>query len=137
MKIAHVFPTLLLAAAGMALVSPSLLAGSDRLVMVMSAQKMSQYQLVHIRFEDAKGHPLQSDVMKRMEIRRGDCNSGEQLLMPEDYKFGFSPSKEMGIYLAPQAWQHGELCFSDPAYGQLKTTVKKEELGKSVVRVFE
>jgi len=126
----------LLALSGLALLSP-VQAGSERLVMVMSAQKMSRYQLVHIRFQDAKGHPLHSDVMKRLVVRRGDCDSGERLLMPEDYKFGFSPAKEMGIYLAPQAWQHGELCFSDPDLGQLRTTVAREELGKSVLRVFE
>ncbi len=111
-------------------------AGSERLIMVMSAQKMSLYQLVHVRFQDSQGHPLHSDVMKRLAIRRGDCDTGQQLLMPEDYKFGFSPEKEMGIYLTPQAWKDASLCFSDPEFGRLQTTVTAQDVGQSIVRVF-
>ncbi|HHH47316.1 MAG TPA: hypothetical protein ENK51_00290 [Gammaproteobacteria bacterium] len=112
-------------------------AGSERLIMVMSAQKMLHNQLVHVRFQDNEGHPLHSDIMKRLAIHRGDCDTGQTLLMPEDYKFGFSPKKEMGIYLSPQAWKDGSLCFSDPEFGQLQTTVTVKDVGQSIVRVFK
>lgn len=112
-------------------------AGSERLVMVMSVQKMSHDQLVHVRFQDNQGHSLRSDVMKRLAVHRGNCDTGRELLMPEDYKFGFSPEKEMGIYLSPQAWKDAPLCFSDPEFGRLQTTVTRKDIGQSIVRVFK
>ncbi len=127
---------LVLALVALALLSP-VQAGSERLVMVMSVQKMSHDQLVHVRFQDNQGHPLHSDVMKRLAVRRGNCDTGRELLMPEDYKFGFSPEKEMGIYLSPQAWKDASLCFSDPEFGQLQTTVTRKDVGQSIVRVFK
>ena len=136
MKTIRSLSTFTLMLAAMALLSPAQ-AGSERLIMVMSVQKMSHYQLVHVRFQDSQGHPLHSDVMKRLSVRRGDCDTGQTLLMPEDYKFGFSPKKEMGIYLSPQAWRDGTLCFTDPEFGQLQTTVTAEDVGQSIVRVFK
>ncbi len=127
---------LVLALVALALLSP-VQAGSERLVMVMSVQKMSHDQLVHVRFQDNQGHSLHSDVMKRLAVRRGNCDTGRELLMPEDYKFGFSPEKEMGIYLSPQAWKDAALCFSDPEFGQLQTTVTRKDVGQSIVRVFK
>ncbi len=127
---------LVLALVALALLSP-VQAGSERLVMVMSVQKMSHDQLVHVRFQDNQGHALRSDVMKRLAVRRGNCDTGRELLMPEDYKFGFSPEKEMGIYLSPQAWKDASLCFSDPEFGRLQTTVTREDIGQSIVRVFK
>jgi len=136
MKSIYSVSGLALTLAAMALLSP-VQAGSERLVMVMSVQKMSHNQLVHVRFQDNQGHPLHSDVMKRLAIRRGDCDTGRELLMPEDYKFGFSPKKEMGIYLSPQAWKDAPLCFSDPEFGRLQTTVSRKDVGQSIVRVFK
>jgi len=112
-------------------------AGSERLVMVMSAQKMAQHQLVHVRFQDGEGNDLNSTVMKRLVIRSGGCNSGVKYAMPDDYKFGYSPGKEMGIYLPPQSWKNKKLCFTDSEYGQLATTVSDKEAGLSIVRAFK
>lgn len=112
-------------------------AGSERLVMVMSVQKMTQYQLVHVRFKDTNGNALSSKVMKRLVIRSGDCDSGAEYVMPEDYRFGYSPKKEMGIYLPAQSWKNKKLCFTDSEYGQLTTTVSDKEAGLSVVRAFK
>lgn len=112
-------------------------AGSERLVMVMSAQKMAQHQLVHVRFQNSAGNDLNSTVMKRLVIRSGDCNSGVKYTMPDDYKFGYSPRKEMGIYLPPQRWRNKKLCFTDPEHGQLATTISDKEAGLSIVRAFK
>ncbi len=136
MKISNTVFASLLALSGFGLMSPAQ-AGSERLVMVMSAQKMAQYQLVHVRFKDKQGHFLLSDVMKRMEVHRGDCDASEPLFMPEDYKFGFSPKKEMGIYLPPQVWKGAAVCFSDPELGNLKTEISEKDTGQSIVRVFK
>ena len=135
MKISRVLSMMLLAVSGLALLSPAQ-AGSERLVMVMSVQKMAQHQLVHVRFKDKQGQSLHADVMKRLVVRRGDCGSGRELRMPEDYKFGFSPKKEMGIYLTPQIWKDAPLCFSDPEFGNLQTTIFAEEAGQSILREF-
>lgn len=136
MKLNYGLSAPLLLLLGTALLS-SAHAGSERLVMVMSPQKMTKYHLVHVRFKDAQGHDLHSDVMKRLTIRRGDCDTGRKLLMPEDYKFGFSPKKEMGIYLTPQVWKDSALCFDDPELGTLKTTISAKEMGLSVERAFK
>lgn len=113
-------------------------AGSERLVMVMSPGKMAQQRLIHLQLEDRQGHALQSDILKRLELREGSCDAGRVYQMPEDYRFGFSPppARQMGLYLPPQSWQGHTLCLIDPHYGRLTLQLKPAESGRSLVRRF-
>lgn len=96
-------------------------AGSDRLIMSMSAQRMDQEDLVYVRFLGPDGVALESNVLSRMVIREQDCSSGRILKMIDDYKIGYAPKNMLvGIYLYPQAWKSKTLCFSIPHLGKIE-----------------
>lgn len=95
-------------------------AGSDRLIMAMSAERMDQENLVYVRFLGPDGAALESDALKQMVIREQDCSSGRIYEMPKDYKMGYAPKNMLvGIYLEPHAWNNKNLCFSFPDMGKI------------------
>ena len=96
-------------------------AGSERLIMSMSAKRMDQENLVYVRFVGPNGAALESNVIKQMVIREHDCNSGRPLEMVKDYKIGYAPKNMLvGIYLYPQAWSNKTLCFGAPNLGNVE-----------------
>jgi len=96
-------------------------AGSDRLIMSMSVQRMDQEDLVHVRFVGPDDAALESNVLGRMEIREQNCSSGNILKIIDDYKIGYAPkSMLVGIYLYPQAWKSKKLCFSIQNLGKIE-----------------
>jgi len=96
-------------------VAPGSHAGSDRLIMSMSEQRMDQEDLVYVRFFGPDGAALESNVLSQMVIREQDCGSGRKLKIIDDYKIGYAPKNMLvGIYLFPQAWKNKNLCFSIP-----------------------
>jgi len=100
-------------------VAPCSHAGSDRLIMSMSAERMDQEDLVYVRFLGPDGAALESNVLDRMVIREQDCSSGPTLKIIDDYKIGYAPKNMLvGIYLYPQAWKNKTLCFSVPNLGK-------------------
>jgi len=102
-------------------VAPCSYAGSDRLIMSMSAERMDQDDLVYVRFLGPDGAALESKVLYQMVIREQDCNSGRILNMINDYKIGYAPKNMLvGIYLYPQAWKNNTLCFSVPNLGKIE-----------------
>ncbi|MGC2049482.1 MAG: hypothetical protein WA635_12835 [Gallionella sp.] len=102
-------------------VAPCSYAGSDRLIMSMSAQRMDQEDLVYVRFLGPDGAALESNVLSRMVIRVQDCSSGSILKIIDDYKIGYAPKNMLvGIYLYPQAWKNKTLCFSIPSIGKIE-----------------
>ena len=95
-------------------------AGSDRLIMAMSAERMDQENLVYVRFLGPDGAALETDALKQMVIREQDCSSGRIYKMPKDYKMGYAPKNMLvGIYLEPRAWNSKTLCFSFPDLGKI------------------
>jgi len=102
-------------------VTPCSYAGSDRLIMSMTAQRMDQEDLVYARFLGPDGAALESNVLNRMVIREQDCSSGHILKLIKDYRIGYVPkSMLVGIYLYPQAWKNKTLCFSVPNLGKIE-----------------
>jgi hypothetical protein len=102
-------------------VAPCIYAGSDRLIMSMSAERMDQEDLVYVRFLGPDGAALESNTLNRMVIREQDCSSGRTLKIIEDYKIGYAPKNMLvGIYLYPQAWKNKTLCFSVPNLGKIE-----------------
>jgi len=102
-------------------------AGSDRLIMAMSAQRMEHENLVYVRFAGPNGEALESDVLKKMLIREQDCNSGRALEMINDYKIGYAPKNMLvGIYLFPHAWHGKTLCFNVPGLGKFEQSLNLE-----------
>lgn len=100
-------------------VAPCGYAGSDRLIMSMSAQRMDKEDMVYVRFLGPDGAVLESNVLSRMVIREQDCSTGRILEIIGDYKIGYAPGNMLaGIYLYPQAWKSKTLCFSVPDYGK-------------------
>jgi hypothetical protein len=100
-------------------IAPCSYAGSDRLIMNMSAKRMDQENLVYVRFIGPDGNALESNVLSRMIIREQDCSSGKILRIIDDYKIGYAPeSMLVGIYLFPQVWKNKNLCFSIPKLGK-------------------
>jgi hypothetical protein len=96
-------------------------AGSDRLIMSMSAQRMDQEDLVYVRFIGPDGAALESNVLGRMDIREQNCSSGNMLKIIDDYKIGYAPKNMLvGIYLYPQAWKNKKLCFSIQNLGKIE-----------------
>lgn len=117
MRLLEVF----LASIVMLSVSPCSYAGSDRLIMSMSAERMDQEDLVYVRFLGPDGAALESNVLNRMVIRERDCSSGRILRMIKDYKIGYAPKNMLvGIYLYPQAWKNKTICFSVPNLGKIE-----------------
>jgi len=101
--------------------APSSHAGGDRLILSMSAQRMDQEDLVHVRFIGPDGAALESGVLGRMEIREQNCSSGNILKIIDDYKIGYAPKNMLvGIYLYPQAWKSKKLCFSIRNLGKIE-----------------
>ena len=110
-------------------------AGSDRLIMAMSAERMDQENLVYVRFLGPDGAALESDALKQMVIREQDCSSGRVYKMPKDYKMGYAPKNMLvGIYLEPHAWNNKTLCFSFPDLGK---TAQKLDLAANNGRSFQ
>lgn len=96
-------------------------AGSDRLIMSMSAKRMDREDLVYVRFIGPNGAALESNVLSSMVIRVQDCSSGNILRIIDDYKIGYAPKNMLvGIYLFPQAWKNKNLCFSFPNLGKIE-----------------
>jgi len=96
-------------------------AGSERLIMSMTPEKMNQMDLVYVGFTGPDGIALESNLLKKMSIRAQDCNSGNLMEIVNDYKIGYSPETMLvGIYLFPQAWRNRMLCFSIPDMGKIK-----------------
>ena len=96
-------------------------AGSDRLIMSMSAERMDQENLVYVRFVGPDGAALESDALKQMVIREQDCSSGRIFKMIKDYKMGYAPKNMLvGIYLEPHVWNNKTLCFSVPNLGKIE-----------------
>ena len=99
-------------------------AGSDRLIMSMSAERMDQEDLVYVRFFGPDGTALESRDLKQMVIREQDCTSGRDFKIVDDYKIGYAPENMLvGIYLYPQAWNNNMLCFSVPNMGMVKLSL--------------
>lgn len=102
-------------------IAPCSYAGSDRLIMSMSAQRMDREDLVYVRFLGPDGTALESNVLSRMVIREQDCGSGRILKIIKDYKIGYAPKNMLvGIYLYPQAWKNKTLCFNVPNLGKIE-----------------
>lgn len=96
-------------------------AGSDRLIMAMTAERMDKGNLVFVRFLGPDGVALESDALEHMVIREHDCSSGHIFEMVKDYKMGYSPKHmQMGIYLSPNAWNNKTLCFNVPNKGKIE-----------------
>jgi hypothetical protein len=96
-------------------------AGSDRLIMSMTAERMVQENLVYVRFVGQDGATLESDTLKQMIIREQDCSSGHIFEMVKDYKIGYEPKKMLvGIYLYPYVWKNKTLCFNVPNLGKIE-----------------
>ena len=99
-------------------------AGSDRLIMAMSAERMDQENLVYVRFLGPDGAALETDALKQMVIREQDCSSGRIYKMPKDYKMGYAPKNMLvGIYLDPHVWNNRTLCFSVPNLGKIEQSL--------------
>jgi hypothetical protein len=102
-------------------VAPCSYAGSDRLIMSMSVERMDQEDLVYVRFLGPDGAALESDVLSQTVIREQDCSSGNILKIIDDYKIGYAPKNMLvGIYLYPRAWKNKTLCFSIPNLGKIE-----------------
>ena len=102
-------------------VAPCSYAGSDRLIMSMSAERMDQEDIVYVRFLGPDGAALESNVLNAMVIRDQSCSSGHILNMIKDYKIGYAPKNMLvGIYLYPQAWKNKTLCFNVPNLGRIE-----------------
>jgi hypothetical protein len=101
-------------------IAPCSYAGSDRLIMNMSAKRMDRDNLVYVRFFGPDGNVLESNELSRMVIREQDCSSEKILKIIDDYKIGYAPKNMLvGIYLFPQAWKNKKLCFSFPSLGKI------------------
>ena len=99
-------------------------AGSERLIMAMSAARMNQENLVYVKFIGPDGAALESDVLKHMVIREQDCNSGRVFEMVTDYKIGYAPKNMLvGIYLFPHTWNNKSLCFNVPNLGKIEQSL--------------
>lgn len=99
-------------------------AGSDRWIMVMTAERMDKMNLVFVRFFGPDGVALESDALERMVIRERDCNSGHIFEMVKDYKMGYAPKNMLvGIYLSPFVWNNKTLCFSVPNLGKIEQSL--------------
>jgi hypothetical protein len=110
-------------------------AGSDRLIMSMSEQRMDQEDLVYVRFLGSDAAAFESNVLNKMVIREGDCESGRIFSIVEDYKVGYAPKTMLvGIYLFPQAWKDRKLCFGFPGLGRVQTELRPSS---SSGRMFE
>jgi len=97
---------------------PCSYAGSDRLIMSMSAKRMDREDLVYVRFIGPDGSALESSVLGQMVVRERDCVSGKILKIIDDYKIGYAPNNLLvGIYLLPRAWKNKTLCFDFPNLG--------------------
>lgn len=100
-------------------------AGSDRWIMVMSAERMDKENLVFVRFLGPDGAALESGVLEQMVIREQDCSSGHIFEMVKDYKMGYAPKHMLvGIYLFPHAWNNKPLCFSVPNLGKIEQSLE-------------
>jgi len=99
-------------------------AGSDRMILSMSAERMDQEDLTYVRFLGPDGAALESNILKQMVIREQDCISGSILEIVSDYKIGYAPENMLvGVYLYPQAWNNKTLCFSVPDFGEVKQSL--------------
>jgi len=102
-------------------IAPRSFAGSDRLIMTMTPEKMNRMNLVYVKFSAPDGSTLESDKLKQMAIFEQDCNSGKLLELVKDYKIGYAPKNRLvGIYLSPHAWSNKTLCFSIPDIGKIE-----------------
>lgn len=96
-------------------------AGSERLIMAMTTQRMDQENLVHVQFLSPEGISLESSTLKQMLIRERDCNTGHVFEMVKDYKIGYAPKNMLvGIYLYPRVWSNKTLCFNVPNLGKIE-----------------
>lgn len=99
-------------------------AGSDDLIMAMTAERMNKGNLVHVRFLGPDGAALESHALKQMVIREQDCSSGHIFEMAKDYKIGYAPKNMLvGIYLPPHVWSNKTLCFSIPNIGKIEQSL--------------
>lgn len=99
-------------------------AGSERLIMSMSAERMEQGNLIYVKFIGPDGAALESDILKQMVIREQDCNSGHVFEMITDYKIGYAPKNMLvGIYLYPHVWNNKPLCFNVPHLGKIEQSL--------------
>jgi len=118
------FSDVCLAMMAMLVAIPSGFAGSDRLIMSMTAKRMHQENLVYAQFLGQDGTALESDSLKQMVIREQDCSSGRTLQMIKDYKIGYAPkSMLVGIYLEQHAWSGKNLCFIVPKLGRIEQSL--------------
>ncbi|MDX8412377.1 MAG: hypothetical protein R8K46_10990 [Mariprofundaceae bacterium] len=89
----------------------------------MTEDKMDKQGLVHVTFVDQSGGFLESESLKRMEIRADGCDGEQVYQVASDYKYGYRPSdKKIGIFLLPQSWESRNVCFKVPGVGQVKST---------------
>jgi len=99
-------------------------AGSDRLIMSMSAERMDQENLVYVRFLGPDGAAIESEALQQMVIREKDCSSGRTFKMIKDYKIGYAPENMLvGIYLDPHVWSGKTLCFSVSELGKIEQSL--------------
>jgi hypothetical protein len=114
-------------------IAPPSHAGSERLIMNMTAQRMAQEQLIHVRFVGRDGTALESNALQQIAIREQDCESGRAFEMTRDYKMGYEPEKrQVGIYLLPHAWKDKMLCFSIPGLGRIEKQFTDADSGHSI-----
>ncbi|MEW6312533.1 MAG: hypothetical protein AB1513_00555 [Pseudomonadota bacterium] len=130
MRILHLSLTLL---ALLVTLAPASHAGSERLIMNMTAQRMAQEHLIHARFVSRDGTALESNALQQIAIREKDCESGRAFEMTRDYKIGYEPEKkQVGLYLLPHAWKDKTLCFSIPGLGRIEKQFTDTDSGRSI-----
>lgn len=113
-------------------------AGSERWIMAITPDRLENQNLIHVRFVDGKGLPVESEPLQTLVIKEDDCATGREFKIVEDYKLGFYPSpKLMGIYLPPGNWINKTLCFIVPKVGTMRTAPAIGQDGRSVVYTLE
>ncbi|MEW5756069.1 MAG: hypothetical protein AB1810_07170 [Pseudomonadota bacterium] len=113
-------------------------AGSERWIMAITPERLDSQNLLHVRFTDGAGDPVESELLQKMEIKEGSCETGRLFKIVEDYKLGFFPNPKMlGIYLPPGNWIDKTLCFSIPEVGATQVAPAIGPEGRSVVYKLE
>jgi len=116
-------------------VASTCVAGSERFIMTMTDERMAHDNLIFARLFGPDGAVLESDVLKKLVIREGDCTSGHALALTKEYKLGYSPKNRLvGVYLFPQAWKDSSICFEVEGLGKAE---RRFNPAKDEPRVFE
>ena len=108
-------------------------AGSERWIFTITPEQMLNEKLIHVQFHDHSGQAVESDALKEMIVRGGNCESGKIYAMPDDYKLGFSPEgKRIGLFIPQSTWGGKKLCFMLPSHERLEAVLPETETGRSI-----